>query len=139
MYANSAGFLVAVVVQSDSTKVVKLQYTRIGIVSTPSSMVYLNDGIVYIASEWGNSQLIRLLDKPTDEEHNFVEVLEDWENIGPIQDMAIVDLDRLGQCQVVTCSGVAHTGALSILREGMGVEDHASIEMPGVCGMWSLK
>eukprot|EP00494_Astrolonche_serrata_P000462 UN00466 len=53
--------------------------------------------------------------------------------------MAIVDLDRLGQCQVVTCSGVAHTGALSILREGMGVEDHASIEMPGVCGMWSLK
>jgi hypothetical protein len=32
--------------------------------------------------------------------------------------MAIVDLERQGQCQVVCCSGVAQTGALSVLRDG---------------------
>ena len=47
------------------------------------------------------SQLVRLHATPPapSEPTNFVEVLETFTNLGPIVDMAVVDLERQGQCQ----------------------------------------
>ena len=47
-------------------------------------------------------QLVRLHPTPPapSEPTNFVEVLETFTNLGPIVDMAAVDLERQGQCQV---------------------------------------
>ena len=46
-------------------------------------------------------QLVRLHPTPpvASEPTNFVEVLETFTNLGPIVDMAAVDLERQGQCQ----------------------------------------
>jgi len=46
-------------------------------------------------------QLVRLHATPPvpSEPTNFVEVLETFTNLGPIVDMAVVDLERQGQCQ----------------------------------------
>ena len=53
-------------------------------------------------------QLVRLHPTPPvpSEPTNFVEVLETFTNLGPIVDMAAVDLERQGQCQVQpSCQG----------------------------------
>ena len=53
-------------------------------------------------SLFGDSQLIRLHPQAPNpaEPSNFVEVLDRWTNLGPIVDMAVVDLERQGQGQV---------------------------------------
>lgn len=67
-------------------------------------LVYLDNGVVFVGSRLGDSQLIRLTTEPVDVETNsFVQVLDSYTNLGPILDMALVRLE--GQSQVVTCSG----------------------------------
>ena len=61
------------------------------------------------------------------------------ENLGPICDFAVVDLERQGQCQVVTCSGAGKDGSLRVVRNGVGLREQASIEMDGVKGLWTLR
>lgn len=141
IYANSLGILGCVLVNHDSQSVLSLEYVRLGRVSPPSCMTALGpNSVVYIASHWGDSQLIHIQDTKQDlPQGGLIRVLDEYESIAPIQDMAIVDLDRQGQCQVVTCSGVAQTGAICVLREGMGVDEYARIAIPGVRGMWTLK
>jgi len=52
----------------------------------------------------GDSQLVKLNLEPN-ENGSFVEVMETFTNLGPIVDMVVVDLDRQGQGQLITCSG----------------------------------
>ena len=40
---------------------------------------------------------------------------------------------------MITCSGVGFDGSLRIIRSGIGFSEQASIELPGVKGMWSMK
>jgi DNA damage-binding protein 1 len=48
-------------------------------------------------------------------------------------------LERQGQGQVVTCSGAFKDGSLRVIRNGIGINEQAAIEMPGVKGIWSLR
>ena len=41
--------------------------------------------------------------------------------------------------QVVTCSGAYKDGSLRIIRNGIGINAEASIDLPGIKGIWSLK
>lgn len=70
---------------------------------------------------------------------NYVEVLDTMTNLGPIVDFCVVDLDRQGQGQVVTCSGGGADGSLRIIRNGIGFLEQASVELPGMKGIWSLR
>ncbi|KAL0300566.1 UNVERIFIED_CONTAM: DNA damage-binding protein 1 [Sesamum radiatum] len=60
-------------------------------------------------------------------------------NLGPIVDFCVVDLERQGQGQVVTCSGAYKDGSLRIVRNGIGINEQASVELQGIKGMWSLR
>ena len=40
--------------------------------------------------------------------------------------------------QVVTCSGAYADGSLRVVRNGVGLNEHARVEMPGVKEMWAL-
>lgn len=44
-----------------------------------------------------------------------------------------------GQGQLVTCSGAYKEGSLRIIRNGIGIHELASIDLPGIKGMWPLK
>lgn len=92
-----------------------------------------------------------------------MEVKEAFTNLGPIVDMAIVDLERQGQGQLVTCSGAYKEGSLRIIRNGskpssspplplspslsrslfprpgIGIDEKASVDLPGIKGMWSMR
>ena len=60
--------------------------------------------------------------------------METFTNLGPIVDMCVVDLERQGQGQLVTCSGAYKEGSLRIIRNGIGIHEHATIDLPGIKG-----
>ena len=43
------------------------------------------------------------------------------------------------QEQVVTCSGTQKDGSLRVVRNGIGINEQAAVELPGIKGRWSLR
>jgi len=177
---------------SSTSSVSVLRLERMGETSCASSISYLDNGIVYVGSSLGDSQLIRLtstpvvddedeedehenetsnetsssssavsssdisLATPGEEESNnnnnssssssssteqptFIKPIEEYQNIGPILDFTVVDTERQGQGHIVTCSGAYKDGSLRIIRNGIGIDEDASLDMEGIKGMWSLR
>jgi len=94
--------------------------------------------VVFAGSALGDSQLLKLKAE-SDETGNFVELLDSFPNLGPIVDFRVVDLDRQGQGQVVTCSGVGKDGSLRVIRNGVGINELAQLDLSGINGVWSLR
>ena len=123
----------------DGTCIVKdLKLELLGETTIPECMTYLDNGYVYIGSRLGDSQLVRLNVEP-DENGSYVTIVDTFTNLGPIMDMVVVDLERQGQGQLVTCSGAYKEGSLRIIRNGIGIHELASIDLPSIKGMWPLK
>lgn len=122
-------------------RVDRLQLERLGRTPQASTISYLDSNVVFVGSSFGDSQLIRLHSQPPDPSQPscFIEVLDTIPNLGPIVDFAVVDLERQGQGQVVTCSGVGMDGSLRVVRNGIGVVEQATVELPGIKGVWSLR
>lgn len=59
--------------------------------------------------------------------------------MGPITDFCVADLDKQGQTQLITCSGVAKDSSLRIIRNGVGLNELAAIEISGVKGVWATR
>ena len=136
------GTLYLLVVIHDTRNVTSLKLERLGETSIASTLSYLDNGVVYVGSTFGNSQLVKLHIEPgIDKDGNptYVEILEEFTNLGPIVDFAVVDLERHGQGQVVTCSGVHKDGSLRVVRNGIGIDERAVIQLPGVKGLFSLR
>ncbi|KAK4884026.1 hypothetical protein RN001_000297 [Aquatica leii] len=124
--------------RGDGADVVKdLKVELLGEISTPECITYLDNGVLYIGSRLGDSQLVKLNTK-VDENGSYVTVMESFTNLAPIMDMCVVDLERQGQGQLVTCSGAYKEGSLRIIRNGIGIQEHASIDLPGIKGIWAL-
>ena len=82
-------------------------------------MCYLNNGIVFVGSSFGDTQLLQLATAPNEQgeylqEHDLlvpsvmrlckrqpgpVQELERWPNLGPVVDFTVVDQERRGQGQ----------------------------------------
>ncbi|CAH1785310.1 unnamed protein product [Owenia fusiformis] len=115
-----------------------LKVEFLGETTIAECITYLDNGVVYIGSRLGDSQLVKL-NVESDENGSYVQVMETFTNLGPIVDMCVVDLERQGQGQLVTCSGAYKEGTLRIIRNGIGIHEHASIDLPGIKGMWPLR
>ena len=74
----------------------------LGKTSQASTISYLDSGVVFVGSCFGDSQLVRLRAEPLEEmsEEGYVEIIDSMVNLGPIVDFCVVDLDRQGQGQV---------------------------------------
>lgn len=70
---------------------------------------------MFIGSKHGDSQLVRLSTIPN-EAGSYVIPMENYTNLGAILDLGVVDLDRQGQGQIITCSGTFKDGSLRIIR-----------------------
>jgi DNA damage-binding protein 1 len=88
-----------------SATVRDIKIELLGEISIPECLSYLDNRVVFVGSRFGDSQLVKL---NADENNWYVTVMETFTNLAPIVDMTIVDLDREGQGQLVTCSGFAH-------------------------------
>eukprot|EP00281_Chroomonas_sp_CCMP1168_P025534 CAMPEP_0206228886 /NCGR_PEP_ID=MMETSP0047_2-20121206/9404_1 /ASSEMBLY_ACC=CAM_ASM_000192 /TAXON_ID=195065 /ORGANISM="Chroomonas mesostigmatica_cf, Strain CCMP1168" /LENGTH=1100 /DNA_ID=CAMNT_0053652151 /DNA_START=70 /DNA_END=3372 /DNA_ORIENTATION=+ len=132
------GKLYVLVLEHDGSKVLGLKLEVLGQTSCATTISYLDSGVVFVGSSFGDSQLIKLhADK--DDNGSYLEVLETFTNLGPIQDFCVVDLERQGQGQVVTCSGTLKDGSLRVVRNGIGINEQAQVELPGIKGLWNLR
>ncbi|DBA79836.1 TPA: hypothetical protein ACH3X2_007673 [Trebouxia sp. C0005] len=141
LLGDTLGNLHMLVLSHDSQRVVGLKLEALGRISAPSTISYLDSGVVFVGSLYGDSQLIRLQAEAVDpaQPSNFVEVMDVWTNLGPIIDLAVVDLERQGQGQVVTCSGKGPDSSLRIVRNGIGMIEQAAVELAGIKGIWNLQ
>ncbi|BFZ05163.1 hypothetical protein BsWGS_08202 [Bradybaena similaris] len=143
LLGNLAGDLLMLILEKeekmDGTVVVKdLKVESLGVTTIPEKILYLDNGVVFLGSHLGDSQLVKLNSK-RDPNGSYVQVMETFVNLGPIVDMVVVDLERQGQGQLVTCSGAMKEGSLRVIRNGIGINEHASIDLPGVKGIWPLR
>ncbi|XP_076011861.1 DNA damage-binding protein 1 [Genypterus blacodes] len=123
----------------DGTVVLKdLHVELLGETSIAECLTYLDNGVVFVGSRLGDSQLVKL-NVDSNDQGSYVAVMETFTNLGPIVDMCVVDLERQGQGQLVTCSGAFKEGSLRIIRNGIGIHEHASIDLPGIKGLWPLR
>ncbi|XP_053685070.1 DNA damage-binding protein 1 [Sabethes cyaneus] len=119
-----------------SVKDIKVEL--LGEITIPECITYLDNGVLFIGSRHGDSQLVKL-NTTAGENGAYVTVMETFTNLAPIIDMCIVDLERQGQGQMITCSGSYKEGSLRIIRNGIGIQEHACIDLPGIKGMWALR
>ncbi|KAJ6840719.1 DNA damage-binding protein 1a [Iris pallida] len=138
LLSDNAGLLHLLVITHEKDRVTGLKIEHLGETSVASTISYLDNGVVYVGSSYGDSQLIKLNLQP-DAKGSYVEVLEKYVNLGPIVDFCVVDLERQGQGQVVTCSGAYKDGSLRVVRNGIGINEQASVELQGIKGLWSLR
>ncbi|XP_049877553.1 DNA damage-binding protein 1 [Pectinophora gossypiella] len=122
----------------DGTQAVKdLKVELLGDIPIPECMTYLDNGVVFVGSRLGDSALVRLA-AARDDAGQHVLPMESFTSLAPIVDMCVVDLERQGQNQLITCSGAFKMGSLRIIRNGIGIQEQASIDLPGIKGMWAL-
>ncbi|XP_062536112.1 DNA damage-binding protein 1 [Armigeres subalbatus] len=119
-----------------SVKDIKVEL--LGDITIPECITYLDNGVLFIGSRHGDSQLVKL-NTTAGDNGAYVTVMETFTNLAPIIDMCIVDLEKQGQGQMITCSGSYKEGSLRIIRNGIGIQEHACIDLPGIKGMWALR
>ncbi|VDL83163.1 unnamed protein product [Nippostrongylus brasiliensis] len=121
-----------------STSSVKdLKIESLGETVIAECLVYLDNGVLFVGSRFGDSQLVRLTSQPNAENNSFVQILQTFTNLAPIRDIAVMECD--GQNQIITCSGAFKEGSLRIIRNGIGIDEAASVDIPGVKGIFTLK
>ena len=88
----------------------------------------------------------------------YLSTVEEYTNLGPIVDFDVIPKDSSSssssedksssaaltrknhrQCMVVTASGVGTSGTVRLVRSGIGLTESASINLPGIKGMWNLR
>lgn len=107
----------------DDNHVDSLVIDVLGKTSIAESISYLDNGVVFIGSALGDSQLIKL-HPHKDENGTNIELLDLYSNIGPILDMCLVEHDKQGgQNQLVTCSGAYNDGSLRVIRQGISIDE----------------
>ncbi|KAK5165060.1 uncharacterized protein LTR77_009157 [Saxophila tyrrhenica] len=118
----------------------------LGMTSRASTLVYVDEGRVFVGSHQGDSQVIQI------SEDKGLEVLQTFPNIAPILDFTVMDMGNRssdapvnefssGQARIVTGSGAFKDGSLRSVRSGVGLEDVGSIGDMGapVSEIFSLK
>ncbi len=147
-------------------KVTGMHIDTLGVTNISSSLVYLEKGIVFVGSQTTDSQLIQVLDEPVPipassndpisnhgslingKNVTYINVLEEYTNLGPIVDFDLVPtchnsfgLTNTGNRQVmaVTASGTEKDGTIRLVRNGIGMTEHAAVELGGINGMWNIR
>ena len=137
LLGDSAGGLHLVALEQSGGAVTAIRTQRLGTTSVASTLSYLDSGCLFVGSAGGDSQLVRLA--AADAGGSCVEVLDAFPSLGPVVDFCVVDLERQGQGQLVTCSGLGPNGSLRVVRNGVGIQEQACAELAGVKGLWALR
>ncbi|KAK5077880.1 hypothetical protein LTS08_003282 [Lithohypha guttulata] len=128
----------------DRASVKNWKLDRLGHASKASCLIYLDEGLVFVGSHSGDSQVLRI-------HEGGIDVVQTLSNIAPILDVQLMDLGRgvesamqsgefsTGQARLVTCSGAWQDGSIRSVRSGVGMEEIGEIaEIPLIADMWAL-
>ncbi|KAL8940928.1 MAG: hypothetical protein Q9211_002047 [Gyalolechia sp. 1 TL-2023] len=116
----------------------------IGYTSRASVLVYLGNGLVYVGSHHGDSQVIKI-------QEGAILPIQNFPNVAPILDFTIMDMGNRsgetysneyssGQARIVTGSGAFQDGSLRSIRSGVGMEEQGILgQMEHISDLFSLK
>ncbi|KAL7749656.1 hypothetical protein RI367_004884 [Sorochytrium milnesiophthora] len=130
----------------------EIHVQRLGTVSTPATLTYLDWGYAFVGSRFGDSCLIQLLEEPNEAGENL-NVVQVWTNVGPISDLLVFSADTQngsqqqqsqgqlssGQGQIITCSGAFKDGSLRTVRHGIGITEVSQLNVPTIRRVWALQ
>jgi DNA damage-binding protein 1 len=97
LLGDHLGRLYVLVLENDKKRVTRLRLEDVGETSCASALAYLQAGMVFVGSTFGDSQLVRLRAEVEPVTGSHLDVLATYGNLGPIVDFCVVDLDRQGQ------------------------------------------
>ncbi|KAK9470063.1 CPSF A subunit region-domain-containing protein [Dipodascopsis tothii] len=105
----------------------------VGETAIPTTLTYLDAGFFFVTSHFSPSTLFQLAATEP-----YVRPVQVMPNLAPITDFQLVETDAA--VDVVACSGGFKSGALRIVRTGVGVDALAELAgLPGVCGLWAVR
>ncbi|KOS23285.1 DNA damage-binding protein 1 [Escovopsis weberi] len=115
--------------------------------SRASVMEYMGNGMLFVGSHHGDSQLLRL-----DIESHTMTLVKVMSNNAPIMDFTVMDMGNRegdaqsgnafssGQARVVAGCGAYQDGSLRSIRSGVGLEDRGILdEIKATRGLFSLR
>ena len=172
-------------------RIVALTLETLGSCALCHTCQYLGDGLTFVGSTLGDSQLVQIHEEPIRNTNNpdgsgggvnvnasatsgaddepsvantedatatdmewmvdstYLTVVEEYTHLGPIVDFDLVptapglaasSATASNQpSQVVTASGTSRAGSIRLIRNGIGMNEYASVEMPGIQAMWSVR
>lgn len=184
LFADHSGrlWLLLLSLSSDQKTLLDFKLELLGETSTAASLAYLDNNVLFLGSSFGDSQLIRLCPERDPSSGGYLQLLENYTNIGPIVDMTSVDMDRIdssesahahhsisaattsssssssttsnltnidnlynastlpssSSSQLVTCSGAFKDGSLRVIRNGIGISEHAQLDLEGIARIFAL-
>ncbi|KAK3935797.1 DNA damage-binding protein 1 [Diplogelasinospora grovesii] len=149
--ADDYGTLHLLSIMTDGVVVTGMDVSRIGKTSRASNLIYLGDGLLFVASHYGDSQLFRI-NLLSDEPDGLMQLLQVLPNIAPILDFAVMDMGNRendkelgneyssGQARIVAASGVHKDGTLRSVRSGVGLDDIGILaDLEHIRGLFSIK
>ncbi|QPG94679.1 hypothetical protein C2857_006712 [Epichloe festucae Fl1] len=117
------------------------------VTSRASSLVYMGDGKLFLASHHGDSQLLHI-----DLATHTMALVKSLSNNAPILDFAIMDMGNRegdtqsgnafssGQARIVAGCGAYYDGSLRSIRSGVGLDDEGILEdIHDTKGLFTLK
>ncbi|KAG6039379.1 hypothetical protein E4U41_002742 [Claviceps citrina] len=117
------------------------------VTSRASSLVYMGDNMLFLASHHGDSQLLYI-----DISTHSMSLVKSLSNNAPILDFAVMDMGNRegdtqcgnafasGQTRIVAGCGAYHTGSLRTIRSGVGIEDKGILDdIQDTNGLFTLK
>jgi DNA damage-binding protein 1 len=148
LLADNYARLHLLTIEVDGAVVIGLDVQEIGTITKATVLVYMGEGILFIGSHEGNSQVIRLDLESNDQN---IEVLQTMANIAPILDFTVMDMGSRegqtqtneyssGQARLVTGSGGWEDGSLRSVRSGVGLDDVGILDdIEDVTGLFALR
>lgn len=146
LLGDEYGWLHLLTLVVDAEVVTGMTVKKLLRISRPSTMVCLQDDLLFIGSHDGDSQVVEL-----DLDAKDAEVVQTLDNIAPIVDFTVMDMGSRseearanefssGQARIVTGSGAFQEGGLRSVRSGVGLEDIGLLgEMDNIKGLYTLE
>jgi DNA damage-binding protein 1 len=100
--------------------------------SIPSALVSLDSSTLLCASHFADTHLLTLNPTPHPKQTLIT-------NLAPISDFLVLPPGHPQSGALITCSGGFTQGTLRVVRQGVGIDDYASVDFEGIRGVWTLK
>ncbi|RVD84441.1 uncharacterized protein DFL_006190 [Arthrobotrys flagrans] len=144
LLSDELGHLYLLLLVIENSKLINMRIENLGEVCQARTIVYLDNGYVFLGSHFGDSTLVKISSKSP-----RIEIVHSLPNLAPISDFIVLGTEvggeeihqySAGQTMILTCSGGFYDGGLRSVRSGVGIQDVGLLgEMSGVQNMWALK
>jgi DNA damage-binding protein 1 len=147
LLADNYARLFLLTLNVEGAVVTGMEMRLLGDITKATALVHMANGLIYIASHEGDSQVVRVNLEP---DEPGVEILQTMANIAPILDFVVMDMGGAeggqtneyssGQARLITGSGAWEEGSLRSVRSGVGLEDIGILaDIEHIDGLFSLR